>query len=131
MAQRPMLEPVVTHAVDPRIGIAALTGATKVFGGTSLVTTAPAATTELAPTVTPPISVAPAAIHTFRPITIGAAVTPSRRRDGSSGWPDVISLTFGPISASSPVIAVGWAVMATGMDLPSRRTHPPLTVTCR
>ena len=34
MAQRPMLEPVVTHAVDPRIGIAALTGATKVFGGT-------------------------------------------------------------------------------------------------
>ena len=37
----------------------------RVFGGTALVTTEPAATTEFSPTVTPPMMVAPAAIHTF------------------------------------------------------------------
>ena len=36
---------------------------TSVFGGTSLVTTEPAATTEFSPTVTPPMMIAPAAIQ--------------------------------------------------------------------
>jgi hypothetical protein len=36
---------------------------TRVLGGTFLVTTEPAATTEFSPTVTPPMIVAPAAIH--------------------------------------------------------------------
>ena len=44
---------------------------TSVFGGTSLVTTDPAATTEFSPTVTPPMIVAPAAIQTFLSITMG------------------------------------------------------------
>lgn len=70
---------------------------TRVFGGTSLVTTDPAATTEFSPTVTPPIMVAPAAIQTFLSITMGFAITPFRRWEGSMGWPDVMMLTFGPI----------------------------------
>ena len=48
---------------------------TRLFGGTSLVTTEPAATTEFSPTVTPPMTVAPAAIQTFLSITIGLAMT--------------------------------------------------------
>jgi hypothetical protein len=44
---------------------------TRVLGGTFLVTTEPAATTEFSPTVTPPMIVAPAAIHTFLSITMG------------------------------------------------------------
>jgi hypothetical protein len=49
------------------------TPATKLFGGTSLVTTAPAATTEFSPTITPPIMVAPVAIQTFFSMMIGFA----------------------------------------------------------
>jgi hypothetical protein len=71
------------------------------FGGTSLVTTEPAATTEFSPTVTPPIVVAPAAIQTFLSITMGFAITDARRWEGSMGWPDVMILTFGPIITSS------------------------------
>ena len=39
--------------------------ATRLSGGTSRVTTAPAATTEFSPMVTPPMTMAPAAIQTF------------------------------------------------------------------
>ena len=58
---------------------------TKVFGGTSLVTTEPAATTAFSPTLTPPMTVAPAAIQTFRSITIGFPIVTARRCEGSSG----------------------------------------------
>lgn len=44
---------------------------TRVFGGTSLVTTEPAATTEFVPIVTPPMMIAPAAIRTPFSITMG------------------------------------------------------------
>src|ERR1700730_9745634 len=74
---------------------------TRVLGGTFLVTTEPAATTEFSPTVPPPMIVAPAAIHTFLSITMGLAIVKARRRDGSTGWPDVMMLTFGPIITSS------------------------------
>ena len=50
------------------------TPATSVAGGTSRVTTAPAATTESAPMLTPGRIVAAVAIHTFGPIVIGSAV---------------------------------------------------------
>jgi len=66
-----------------------------------LVTTKPAATTEFSPTVTPPMIVAPAAIHAFLSITMGFAIVKARRRDGSTGWPDAMMLTFGPIITSS------------------------------
>ena len=69
---------------------------TRVFGGTSLVTTEPAATTEFSPTVTPPIIVAPAAIQTFLSITMRFPIVAVRRCAGSSGWPAVMMLTFGP-----------------------------------
>src|SRR6478672_647540 len=72
-----------------RITLAAFP-ATSVLGGTFLVTTEPAATTEFSPTVTPPRIVAPAAIHTFLSITMGFAIVKARRRDGSTGWPDVM-----------------------------------------
>jgi hypothetical protein len=62
----------------------------KSIGGNVLVTTEPAATTEFSPTVTPPMIVAPAAIHTFLSITMDFAVVKARRRDGSTGWPDVM-----------------------------------------
>src|ERR1700735_3116513 len=74
---------------------------TRVFGGTSLVTTAAAATTEFSPTVTPPMIVAPAAIHTLFSITMGFPIVAARRCEGSSGWPAVMMLTFGPIITSS------------------------------
>jgi hypothetical protein len=51
--------------------ILAGTPATKLFAGTSFVTTAPAPTTEFSPTVTPPSMVAAVAIHTFVSIAIG------------------------------------------------------------
>ncbi len=47
------------------------TPATTVFSGTSLVTTAPAATTELSPIVTPGSIVAFDPIHTLLPIITG------------------------------------------------------------
>jgi hypothetical protein len=50
------------------------TPATRVAGGTSWVTTAPAATTESAPMVTPGKIVAATPIHTFVSIVIGSAV---------------------------------------------------------
>ncbi len=50
------------------------TPATSVAGGTSWVTTAPAATTESAPMVTPGKIVAAVPIHTFVSIVIGSAV---------------------------------------------------------
>src|ERR1700722_2677342 len=74
---------------------------TRVLGGTFLVTTEAAATTEFSPTVTPPTIVAPAAIHTFLSITMGFPIVKACRRDGSTGWPDVMMLTFGPIITSS------------------------------
>jgi hypothetical protein len=51
-----------------------------VFGGTSLVTTEPAATTEFSPTVTPPAIIAPAAIQTFLSITMGFPIVAARLR---------------------------------------------------
>jgi hypothetical protein len=63
----------------------------------SLVTTEPAATTEFSPTVTPPMMIAPAAIHTFFSITMGFPIVAVRRCEGSRGWPEVMMLTFGPI----------------------------------
>jgi len=50
------------------------TPATKLFAGTSFVTTTPAPTTEFSPTVTPPSMVTAVAIQTFFSITIGLAV---------------------------------------------------------
>ena len=73
------------------------TPATSVRAGTSLVTTAPAATTASSPTVTPCRTVAPAAIHAPRPMTTGAVVICERRIAGSSGWPELISCTFGAL----------------------------------
>src|SRR3546814_1798916 len=61
--------------------------AARLFGGTSLVTTEPAATTEFSPIVTPPMIVAPVAIQTFLSIIIGFPIVTARRCDGSSGWP--------------------------------------------
>jgi hypothetical protein len=46
--------------------------------------------TKFSPTVSPPMIVAPAAIHTFLSITMGFAIVKARRRDGSTGWPDVL-----------------------------------------
>ena len=77
---------------------------TRVFGGTSLVTTAPAATTEFSPTVTPPMIVAPAAIQTFLSITMGFPTSSARRWEGATGWPADRILTFGPIITSSPML---------------------------
>jgi len=74
---------------------------TRVFGGTSLVTTEPAATTEFSPTVTPPMMVTPAAIHTLFSITMGFPIVAARRSEGLRGWPVVMMLTFGPIITSS------------------------------
>jgi len=65
------------------------------------VTTEPAAATGFSPTVTPPIIIAPAASQTFRSIAIGFPIVAERRCDGSSGWPVVMMLTFGPIITSS------------------------------
>jgi hypothetical protein len=76
----------------------------KSIGGTLLVTTEPAAATEFSPTVTPPMIVAPAAIHTFLSITMGFAIVKARRRDGSTGWPDVTMLTF-PVGAAAEGIS--------------------------
>jgi len=94
-------------------------------GGTFLVTTEPAATTEFSPTVTPPTIIAPAAIHTFLSIAIGVPMVVVRRREGSNGWPEVMSSKFGstslPISslnnarissASSYVRRLSFAVIA-------------------
>ena len=53
-------------------------------------TTEPAATTEFSPTVTPPMMVAPAAIHTFLSITMGFPMVAARRCEGSMGWPAVM-----------------------------------------
>lgn len=63
---------------SPQISLTTLAGtpATSVAGGTSRVTTAPAATTESAPMVTPGMMVAAAPIHTFVSATIGADVAP-------------------------------------------------------
>src|SRR5664280_249570 len=61
------------------------TPATRVAGGTSCVTTAPAATTESAPMVTPGKTVAAVPIHTFLSIVIGSTVMYVRRLSGSTG----------------------------------------------
>src|ERR1700678_788337 len=97
------------HEGEPQSAIERMTLAgfppTSVLGGTFLVTTEPAATTEFSPTVTLPMIVAPAAIHTFLSITMGFAIVKSRRRDGSTGCPDVMMLTFGPIITSSAMLS--------------------------
>ena len=77
---------------------------TRVLGGTFLVTMEPAATTEFSPTVTRPMIVAPAAIHTFLSITMDFAIVKARRRDGSTGWPEVMMLTF-PVGAPAEGIS--------------------------
>src|ERR1700678_926224 len=96
------------HEGEPQSPIERMTLAgfppTRVFGGTSLVTTEPAATTEFSPTVTPPMMVAPAAIQTFLSITMGFPTTDARRWDGGTGWPAELILTFGPIITSSPIL---------------------------
>ena len=56
---------------------------TTMLGGTSFVTTAPAATIAPSPMVTPGVMVALAPIHTFFPMKIGAGMV-SFRRYGSS-----------------------------------------------
>jgi hypothetical protein len=58
--------------------------ATTVFSGTTLLTTAPAPTTEFSPTVTPGKMVAPAPIHAFRLITTGFT-TSAQRSSGITG----------------------------------------------
>jgi len=60
---------------------------TRVFGGTSLVTTEPAAITEFSPIVTPPMMVAPAAIHTLFSITTGVPIVAARRCEGEGDGP--------------------------------------------
>lgn len=60
--------------------------ATRVFGGTSFVTTEPAATTEFSPIVTPAMIVTFAAIQTLRSTAIGAAVTPARPGVAMARW---------------------------------------------
>ena len=79
-------------AQSPSIGRMTFAGLppTRVFGGTSLVTTEPAATTEFSPTVTPPMMIAPAAIHTFFSIRIGFPIVVVRRCEGARGCPEVM-----------------------------------------
>ena len=75
---------------------------TRLFGGTSLVTTEPAATTESPPTVTPPMMVAPAAIERFAHhdgLSDGDGVALRRFK----GMALVMMLTFGPIITSSAI----------------------------
>ena len=83
MSSRAQTQASLTAADDaqvrraPQIALTTLAGtpATSVAGGTSRVTTAPAVTTESAPTVTPGVTVAAAPIQTFVSTVIGAAVT--------------------------------------------------------
>lgn len=63
------------------------------LSGTSLATTAPAATTDPEPMWTPGVIVAFAPIQTLEPMAIGAVVMPSKRSVGSTGWPAVSSMT--------------------------------------
>src|SRR5260370_9939789 len=92
--ERPLFGPTLPAEFDPlrmfpQSAIERMTRAgfppTRVFGGTSLVTTEPAATTDFSPTVTPPMMVAPAAVQTFLSITMGFAISKSYRWEGSTG----------------------------------------------
>src|SRR5690606_26940344 len=76
---------------------------TMVLSGTSLLTTAPAATTEFSPTVTPGNMVAPAPIQAFLLICTGPG-TSDCRLVGDSGCPSESKLTFGAISTSSSMV---------------------------
>lgn len=67
------------HSTLVRFTIAG-TPATNVFGGTSFVTTAPAATIAPSPMVTPLNMVAPTPIQTLSPIIIGAVFLKSSLR---------------------------------------------------
>jgi len=51
------------------------------------VTTEPAAITEFSPIVTPPMMVAPAAIHTLFSITTGVPIVAARRCEGEGDGP--------------------------------------------
>jgi hypothetical protein len=55
--------------------------------GTSRVTPEAAATTEFSPMVTPPVTVAPAAIQIFFLIAMGLPIVAECRPEGSSGRP--------------------------------------------
>lgn len=84
------------------------TPATTVFGGTSFVTTAPAATTAPSPTVTPGRIVECDPIQTLLPILIGAE-TMLERLDGYISWFSVASTTMCPMSTSSPISMPPWS----------------------
>lgn len=84
------------------------TPATTVRGGTSLVTTAPAATTAPSPIVTPPRIVACEPIHTRLPMTMGFAMM-SLLRSGSRSWFRVANSTPFPICDSSPIHIPPWS----------------------
>jgi len=73
---------------------------TIVLSGTSLETTAPAATMAFSPMVTPGKIVALAPIHAFFLMWIGFPMSPFLC-SGSKGRLSVIKLTFGPIKTSS------------------------------
>ena len=77
------------------------TPATMVAGGTSRVTTAPAATMALSPMVTPARTVALEPIQTRLPMTMGAGCMDDRRR-GAMSWFSVARTTLWPMRASSP-----------------------------
>lgn len=74
-----------------------------VLHGTSLVTTAPAATTAPSPMVTPGQTVALDPIHTRLPMTMGAGCI-SFLRSGSSSWFKVAGTTLWPIRLPSPMV---------------------------
>ena len=74
-----------------------------VLAGTSLSTTAPAATTAFSPTITPGNMLAAPPIQAFRLISIGLQIS-ARLSMGSEGWFSVMRLTFGPIKTLSSIV---------------------------
>ena len=73
------------------------TPATTQLSGTSLVTTAPAATTMLLPMFTPPVMTQLPPIHTSSPTVMGSLIASrSRLPSGSIGWPVVAMSVPGP-----------------------------------
>ena len=81
---------------------------TTMLGGTSFVTTAPAASMTPSPMVTPGVTVALAPIHTLFPMTMGAGMV-SFRRSGSSLWLRVASTTLWPMRVPSPMVIPPWS----------------------
>jgi hypothetical protein len=87
-----------------RLFTTAGTPATKEAGGTSFVTTAPAATNAALPIVTPPSITTRAPIQHPSSTTMGRAVpTPARLLAPPNSCVPVIKLTSGPMSQSRPI----------------------------